>query len=78
MGKIAYQRGCLYAFHLDNQIRARSKGKHNLDDMMRDILETIQKHPKQKLTHQFFKKKLKKYAGKSAAQSFERYLKKVK
>lgn len=72
--KLPYRRGCLYAFYLDNQIRARGKGKHNLDQMMRSMLAEIQAHPAQKLDHAFFRKMIRPYAGKSATRQFHRFI----
>jgi predicted metalloprotease with PDZ domain len=72
--KLPYRRGCLYAFYLDNLIRARSKGAQNLDQMMRSILKEMDAHPEQKLDHPFFQKVLLPYAGKSALKDFRRFI----
>lgn len=37
-GKLPYHRGFLFAFYLDQQIRAVTDGRNNLDDVMRDLL----------------------------------------
>lgn len=72
--KLPYRRGCLYAFYLDNLIRAKSKGEKNLDQMMREILAAVRENPGQKLDHRFFKQMLRNFAGKSAEHEFQRFI----
>ena len=72
--KLPYQRGCLYAFYLDNQIREKTHGRKNLDDFMRHLLKAIEAKPGQKLDHAFFLKNLKPYLGKKAVADFKRYI----
>lgn len=72
--KLPYRRGCIYAFYLDNLIRKRSKGKCNLDDVLRDMLQACTKNPEQKLNHDFFLRMIEPYAGKSCRADFEKYI----
>lgn len=72
--KLPYQRGCLFAFYLDNLIRQRSKGRHNLDELMRNILDAVEKKPSQKLDHPFFRSMLSRYAGKAGKKAFDQYI----
>lgn len=72
--KLPYQRGCLYAFYLDNLIREKSKGKKSLDEFMREILAEVDSHPGQKLDHAFFLSLLKTYTGKHTRKTFKKYI----
>ncbi len=72
--KLPYQRGCVYAFFLDNQIRTATKGRINLDKVMLEILHAMVAKPGKKLDHDFFKKTIKKYVGKKGVKDFERYI----
>lgn len=72
--KLPYRRGCLFAFYLDNLIRAKSKGGQNLDQMMRQILAEVRKNPNQKLDHPFFIRMLREYGGKSAVKDFQQFI----
>ena len=72
--KLPYERGCLFAFYLDNRIREKSGGTQNLDMLMRDILAVIAQNPTQKLDHPFFKSILRKYLGRRSAKAFNRYI----
>jgi predicted metalloprotease with PDZ domain len=72
--KLPYQRGCLYAFFLDNQLREKTNGKVNLDSIMREILAEVEKNPLQKLDHRFFLTFVRKYLGKKGKKDFNRFI----
>lgn len=72
--KLPYNRGCLYAFYLDNLIRTKTKGTQNLDQLMRKILSEVRTNPNQKLDHPFFTKMLIPFAGKSSVQYFDNFI----
>lgn len=72
--KLPYRRGCLYAFYLDNFLRKRSKGKTDLDEMMRHILRDMQQKPGQKLDQDYFRGVLQRFAGRKGVDDFNRYI----
>jgi predicted metalloprotease with PDZ domain len=72
--KLPYQRGCLYAFFLDNSIRKRSNGAQNLDNLMRDILADCVKNPSLKLSNDYFAKKIRPIVGKKGVRDFKKYI----
>jgi predicted metalloprotease with PDZ domain len=76
--KLPYRRGCLFAFYLDNHLRERSKGKQNLEQLMREILAEMRKNPDQKLDHVFFQKILQPYGGKASLKHFQTFIERGK
>jgi predicted metalloprotease with PDZ domain len=72
--KLPYYRGCLYAFYLDNQLRATTNGRVNLDAVMLDILQKIRANPLQKLDHPFFKSVIEPHVGKKGIADFEQFI----
>jgi predicted metalloprotease with PDZ domain len=72
--KLPYQRGCLYAFFLDNQIRKRSNETQNLDILMREILADCLKNPSLKLSNGYFSKKIRPFVGRKGVRDFKKYI----
>ncbi len=68
---LPYKRGKIYAFHLDNQIRAESD--KSLDDVMRTILEKCDDTGKY-LSHDFFLEILRSYVTEEPKKDFDNYI----
>ncbi len=67
--RLPYQRGSLYFAYLDGRIRAASKGKRSLDDVILSLFE--RRTPEEPLTKEIFLEELKKELGPSAVEDFE-------
>ena len=76
-GKLAYYRGTLFAFYMDQTIRKRSLGAKSLDDMMRDILADAV-NSGQKLSHTYFLDVASRYMPEGFERFFETHILKGK
>jgi predicted metalloprotease with PDZ domain len=72
--KLPYRRGAIYAFYLDCAIRKKSKGKQNLEFVLRDLLAECSKSDAIKFDSELFLKALVPYLGKRAHADFKRYI----
>lgn len=69
-GKLAYYRGAVYAFLLDNWILEHSGGEKNLDQLMREILRDAREQG-QKISHSYWETKLEQYLSAEALGIFK-------
>lgn len=74
--QLPYNRGSLYAFLLDTQIKQKTKQRKSLDNLMFDLLEACTGKKQQRLDHALFKKYLRRYLGKASARDFDNYIEK--
>jgi len=72
-GKLPYRRGMLFACYLDLKLQAVSEGKHNLDDVMRDLLQAS-RETGQELTHAHFLKTVNAYLPEDFTPFFDRHI----
>lgn len=72
-GKLPYRRGMLFACYLDLKLQAVSEGKHNLDDVMRDLLRASREEG-QKLTHAHFLKTANTYLPEDLTPFFNKHI----
>lgn len=70
--KVAYRRGALFAFWLDNQILLKSKSTRSLDDLMRDIL-ALCANGGGKFSDEMLLDKAKEYVGSDIAYFFQKH-----
>lgn len=72
-GKLAYNRGCVFAMYTDWKIRLDSKGEHRLKDVMQEFLNVC-RHGKQRLTDELFLKTVNQYLEKPIDSYFEKHI----
>lgn len=71
--KLPYRRGMLFAFYLDQQIRAVNDGAKSLDDLMRDLLEEVRRSGA-RLNADLFIEKARPYLVNDLAPFFETHM----
>lgn len=71
--KLPYRRGMLFAFYLDQQIRAVSDGEKSLDNLMRDLLEEARRSGA-RLNADLFIEKARPYLADDLAPFFETHM----
>jgi len=72
-GRLAYNRGCLFATHIDWMIRQDSKGQLSLKNAMQDFLAAC-KGGKQRLTDELFLTTINKYLKEPIDPLFKKYI----
>jgi predicted metalloprotease with PDZ domain len=70
--KLPYQRGDMLAHRWNALIRANTKGKSSLDDVMRDLFKRA-KEEQQLITNEVFNEIVKRYAGRDILDEIKRY-----
>ena len=70
--KLPYRRGMLFAFYLDQQIRAVHSGKKSLDHVMRDLLQAAGEG--ESLSHELFINTANTYLAEDLTPFFERHI----
>ncbi len=75
IAQLPYQRGCVFAFYLDNAIKLRSKGELGLHDFMLDMLDYYYENDRElNGDFDFFLKNLSKYLGEDAGRLYRQYI----
>ncbi len=72
---LPYHRGALFAFYLDQRIRAHSQGTSSLDDLMRDLLEEVRRSGA-RLNGELLVRLANPYLGADLQPDFDRYIEK--
>ncbi len=72
--KLPYRRGCLFAFYLDLELKRSTGGKHNLDDVMRELLSRCRADRSLKLDAALVVSVLKPYLGARAEKLVKKHI----
>lgn len=72
-GRLAYNRGCLFATHIDWKIRQQSNNRHSLKNAMQDFLQACRKG-KQRLTDELFLATINTYVDPPIDPLFEKHI----
>ena len=67
----AYRRGALYAAHMDAALRARSRGKRSLDDVMRELLSAARARKSEVLPLSVFRDVVVRELGEAAGEELD-------